>query len=90
MTVDRDLIITAQEKLDAHVREMMQWHFSRETGCVFWLDWAKKAGWNPAEVVKSFAGLQRFPHFQDDWLRDLPNEVWVPQKYKGRLSRQLA
>ena len=33
-----------QEQLDAHVRAIVQWHFSPETGCPFWLDWAKKAG----------------------------------------------
>ncbi|MFM7322794.1 MAG: hypothetical protein ACKO5K_14930, partial [Armatimonadota bacterium] len=26
----------------------------------------------------------RFPHFQDEWLRDLPNEVWIPRPYEGR------
>ena len=31
----------AREKLDAHVREMMNWHFSPETGSPFWLDWQK-------------------------------------------------
>lgn len=82
--IDRAAILNAQEKLDAHVRELMQWHFSPETGCPFWLDWAKKAGWNPAEIVKSFAGLQRFPNFQDEWLRDLQPEVWVPKKFQGR------
>lgn len=84
MSVSREQIIAATEKLDAHVRDMMQWHFSPETGCPFWLDWAKKTGWNPAEVVKSFAGLQRFPNFQDEWLRDLQPEVWVPKKFQGR------
>jgi hypothetical protein len=34
--------------------------------------------------VKGYAGLLRFPHFQDEWLRDLPNEVWVPKRYQGR------
>jgi phenylacetate-coenzyme A ligase PaaK-like adenylate-forming protein len=84
MTIDRNAILAAEEKLDAHVREIMRWHFSPETGCAFWLDWAKKTGWNPAEVVKSFAGLQRFPHFQDEWLRDLQPEVWVPKQFQGR------
>jgi phenylacetate-coenzyme A ligase PaaK-like adenylate-forming protein len=84
MIADRDSIKAAGEKLDAHIRAMMQWHFSPETGCPFWLDWAKKAGWNPAEAVQCFTGLQRFPHFQDEWLRDLPPEVWVPKKYLGR------
>jgi phenylacetate-coenzyme A ligase PaaK-like adenylate-forming protein len=74
----------AKAKLDAHVREMVQWHFSPDTGCRFWLDWAVKAGWNPATEAKSFDDLVRFPHFQDEWLRDLPNEVWVPQAYAGR------
>jgi len=84
MNPDSATIKAAQEKLDAHVREIVQWHFSPETGTPFWLDWAKKAGWNPATEVKCFADLLRFPHFQDEWLRDLPNEVWVPRKYQGR------
>ena len=74
----------AQEQLDAHVREIVQWHFSPQTGSPFWLDWAKKAGWNPATEVKSFNDLLRFPHFQDEWLRDLQPEVWVPAAFKGK------
>lgn len=74
----------AQDQLDAHLREIVKWHFSEETGCPFWLDWKKKAGWNPAEEIKTFADMLKFPHFQDEWLRDLPNEVWVPKQYKGR------
>ncbi|MGI8965620.1 MAG: hypothetical protein ACR2H1_05970, partial [Limisphaerales bacterium] len=75
---------SAQNQLDTHVREIMQWHFSQETGCPFWLDWAKKAGWNPAAEVKSFSDLLKFPHFHEEWLRDLPNEIWVPKKFQGR------
>ncbi|HEX8310918.1 MAG TPA: hypothetical protein VF614_06355 [Chthoniobacteraceae bacterium] len=74
----------AQEQLDAHVREIVQWHFSPDTGCPFWLDWAKKAGWNPAAEVRAFSDLLKFPHFQDEWLRDLQPEVWVPKQYQGR------
>ena len=84
MNPDQSTIQAAREKLDAHTREIVQWHFSPETGTPFWLDWAKKAGWDPAREVKGFADLLRFPHFQDEWLRDLPNEVWVPKKYQGR------
>ncbi len=84
MSVDPAAIKAAQEKLDAHTREIIQWHFSPDTGGSFWLDWAKNAGWNPATEVKGFADLQRFPHFQDEWLRDLQPEVWVPKKYQGR------
>jgi phenylacetate-coenzyme A ligase PaaK-like adenylate-forming protein len=82
--IDSSAAAAARQKLDAHVREIVQWHFSPETGSPFWLDWANKAGWNPAAEVKSFGGLEKFPHFQDEWLRDLQPEVWVPKKFKGR------
>jgi phenylacetate-coenzyme A ligase PaaK-like adenylate-forming protein len=84
MSPDLSAVKTAQEKLDAHLREIIQWHFSPETGCPFWLDWVKKAGWNPIAEVKCFADVLKFPHFQDEWLRDLPNEVWVPKAFHGR------
>ncbi len=75
----------AQEKLDAHALEIVRWHFSPESGCPFWLDWAKKAGWDPAKEIHCFADiLAKFPHFQDEWLRDMQPEVWVPRKYQGR------
>src|SRR2546425_9419695 len=83
--INPSAIAAAQEKLDAHVCEVVRWHFSPETGCPFWLDWAKKAGWEPREEINSFAELTaKFPNFQDEWLRDLQPEVWVPKEYQGR------
>jgi hypothetical protein len=85
MSIDQAGIKAAQDKLDAHLREIINWHFSPETGSSFWLDWARKAGWDPRREINSFADLvARFPHFQDEWLRDLQPEVWVPAKFKGR------
>lgn len=85
MSMDEKAIQSAREQLDAHVREIIQWHFSPETGCPFWLEWAAKEGWDPRQEVRSFEDLvARFPHFQDEWLRDLQPEVWVPAAYKGR------
>ena len=77
-------IRAAHELLDRHAREIVRWHFSPETGCTFWLDWTKKAGWDPTKEVNCFDALTRFPHFQDEWLRDLLPEVWVPKAYQGR------
>src|SRR6266550_6098451 len=82
--MDSQAMKAAQDQLDSHLREIICWHFSPETGCSFWLDWAGKAGWNPVKEVKTFNDLLRFPHFQDEWLRDLQPEVWVPKKYQGR------
>ena len=55
----------AAEELDRHLREIIGWHFSGETGCPFWLEWAKNAGWNPIEEIQTFDDLKKFDHFQD-------------------------
>jgi phenylacetate-coenzyme A ligase PaaK-like adenylate-forming protein len=83
---DRDPNIqTAREQLDGHVREIIQWHFSPETGCPFWLDWARTAGWDPRDEIQRFEDvIARFPHFQDEWLRDLQPDVWVPAAWRDR------
>lgn len=75
----------AKEELDKHCVEIINWHFSSETGCPFWLDWAKQQDWDPREEVKCFDDLvAKFPHFQDEWLRDLQPEVWVPKEFEGK------
>ena len=82
-TVPAEAIKNAQAQLDTHLREIIQWHFSPETGCPFWLEWAGK-NFDPRKEVQGFPDLVKFPHFQDEWLRDLQPEVWLPAKYKGR------
>ncbi|MEI7953904.1 MAG: hypothetical protein WCJ66_01930 [Verrucomicrobiota bacterium] len=69
--------------LDEYFRGIIDWHFNPETGCAFWLDWARR-NFDPREEVKTFADLAKFPHFQDEWLRDLQPEVWVPAAFKGQ------
>ena len=82
-TVSPDTIKAAQAQLDAHLQEIIQWHFSPETGCPYWLDWAKK-NFDPRKEINSFADVLKFPHFADESLRDLQPEVWVPALFKGK------
>ena len=61
-----DLSLKAQEartKLDAHVREIVEWHFNPETGCPFWLDFASKLGWDPRKEIH-LRGLEEVPAFR--------------------------
>ncbi len=52
----------ARAALDAHVRDIVDWHFDPATGCPFWLDYAKKLGWDPAHArSRAFDDLSRFP-----------------------------
>ena len=81
--VSPEAVKKAQDQLDAHLREVLTWHFSPETGCPFWLDWAKK-NFDPRKEISTAADMLKFPHFADESLRDLQPEVWVPAPFKGK------
>jgi phenylacetate-coenzyme A ligase PaaK-like adenylate-forming protein len=70
-----------KEKLDAHVRAIVQWHFNPETGAPFWLDFAKNLDWDPRREIATYEDLDRFGFFQDEWLRGGPVRRWVPKAY---------
>ncbi len=74
----------ARARLDEHVREMVAWHFSPETGCPFWLERAAKLGFDPRERVRGYRDLALFGHFEDDWLRGGPVRRWVPRGLADR------
>ena len=74
----------ARDKLDAHVRDMVAWHFSPETGTPFWLAKAKTLGFDPRKEVKSFDDLKKFGLFEDEWLRGGPVRRWVPQALQSK------
>ena len=73
-----------KDALDAHVREIVHWHFSPETGTPFWLDFAAKLDWDPRREIRTYEDLDRFGFFQDDWLRGGPVRRWVPKAYANR------
>src|SRR5437762_4058250 len=82
-----DITLRAQEartRLDAHVHEIVQWHFNPETGCPFWLDFASKLGWDPRREINSFQDLRKFPPFEDEWLRGGPVRRWLPKGLEGK------
>ena len=79
--------MSVAEKLDKHLHEIIKWHFSDNTGCPFWLRWKSEAGWDPVKEIKTIDDIKKFPHFQDEWLRDGPLDKWVPQEYKGKPYR---
>lgn len=73
-----------RERLDAHVREIVEWHFNPETGCPYWLNWAANAGWDPRKEVTCYGDLDKFGNFQDDDLRGGPVQRWIPKGLKGQ------
>ncbi len=82
-TVSPEAIKAAQAQLDAHLKEIINWHFSPETGCPYWLNWVKK-NFDPRKEINSFGDMLKFPHFADESLRDEQPEVWVPAQFKGK------
>jgi hypothetical protein len=85
MAVARQLgVEAARARLDAWVRELMAWHFDPATGCPFWLEWARGAGWDPRNEIGGYDDLDRFGPFEDEWLRGGPVRRWVPRAYADR------
>lgn len=77
-------VASARAALDAHVQEMVQWHFSEETGSPFWLEKKATYDFNPLTEVRSFDDLKKFPLFEDDWLRGGPVRRWLPKGLEGK------
>jgi phenylacetate-coenzyme A ligase PaaK-like adenylate-forming protein len=71
----------ARQQLDAHVHEIVNWHFDPQNGTPFWLEKAKELGFDPRKEVRGFDDLKKFGLFEDDWLRGGPVRRWVPKAY---------
>jgi phenylacetate-coenzyme A ligase PaaK-like adenylate-forming protein len=77
-------VLGARELLDAHVREIVAWHFDPATGCPFWLDYARQLDWDPRREIGGYADLKKFGPFEDEWLRGGPVQRWVPRGLAGK------
>ena len=76
-------VAEARAGLDEHVREMVGWHFSPESGCPFWLEYAEGLDFDPRDRIGGYEDLKVLGHFQDDWLRGGPVRRWVPKAYEN-------
>ncbi len=76
-------IKNARTTLDEHVREIVDWHFSPETGCPFWLEYAKNLDFDPRKEISGYDDLKCLGHFEDEWLRGGPVRRWVPKAYEN-------
>ncbi|MBX3418409.1 MAG: hypothetical protein KF851_12465 [Pirellulaceae bacterium] len=84
---DQDLqarVQAAREKLDQHTFEIVQWHFHESTGCPFWLEKKKSLNFDPLRDIRTYEDLQKFPTFEDEWLRGGPVERWRPKAFADR------
>ena len=74
----------AADRLDQRVREIVDWHFSDQSGCQFWLNFKAGLDFDPRKEIGGFADLKVLGHFEDEWLRGGPVRRWVPKGYEGR------
>jgi len=70
--------------LNRHLREIIAWHFSEETGTPYWLNWAKTASFDPVERIQTTDDLVAFDHFDKNALRDAPHSDWIPRGLAGK------
>ncbi len=84
-TPESTRVADARAALDAHVREIVRWHFSSETGTPVWQEFAQTCGFDPLRDVRGFDDLvARFPNFDGERLRTDPHEHWIPRAFQGR------
>lgn len=80
-----DPVALASDKLDAHVRETIAWHFSPDTGTPYWIDYAKQHNIDPMSIKTFDELIAAFDHFDaDEVLRYLPHEQLIPKAFAGR------
>jgi hypothetical protein len=84
MPVAEKSVAAAREALDRWTREVVAWHFDPETGCPFWLDYAKRLDWDPRVEIRGYDDLAKFGSFEDEWLRGGSVRRWVPKAYADR------
>jgi phenylacetate-coenzyme A ligase PaaK-like adenylate-forming protein len=72
----------AKTQLDAQAYEIVQFHFHESTGCPFWLEKKREFNFDPLKDVKGYDDIQKFPLFEDEWLRGGPVRRWVPKFYE--------
>jgi phenylacetate-coenzyme A ligase PaaK-like adenylate-forming protein len=83
-TATAEQVSAARVALDAWVLEVVDWHFDPASGSPFWLDYAKKLGWDPRKEIRGYADLHRLGEFQDEWLRGGPVQRWLPRGLAGK------
>jgi hypothetical protein len=60
--------------LDAHVRDIVAWHFSPETGAPHWIEWARDNTFDVREIT-GFDDLASLPRFDVALLREAPERL---------------
>ncbi|HIG26723.1 MAG TPA: hypothetical protein EYQ50_02590 [Verrucomicrobiales bacterium] len=77
-------IAQAKTALDIHLREIIRWHFSPETGTPIWLEWAEENNMDAVKEIQTTEDLLKFGNFDEAWLRFKPHEEWIPKDYIGK------
>lgn len=80
-----EAVRNAANERDQHIREIINWHFSPETGCAFWLEEIDILGFDPREKIRGLDDLvEYFPNFDgDQHLRQVPAARWIPKGFAG-------
>ncbi|CAM2065058.1 hypothetical protein SCOR_06755 [Sulfidibacter corallicola] len=80
----QEKVAEGRERLDAQVREVVNWHFDPDTGTPFWLEYAAKLDFDPRDRIRGYDDLKLLGSFQDEWLRRIPVRKWIPQGFANQ------
>ncbi|MGB8450857.1 MAG: hypothetical protein WCD89_00855 [Anaerocolumna sp.] len=72
-----------KSSLNGHVREMVKYHFNKDTGTPYWIRLADKLGIDPIRDITCYEDLNILGLFKDEDLKTIPVEEFIP---KARLD----
>lgn len=61
------------------VADLMRWHFSKDTGNRFWLEYKEKLAFDPMNVVQTVGDFRKFPDISE-YLQSTPIDYFIMPK----------
>src|SRR5450631_996119 len=82
MTLVKHPFFSTALDLDQWVQDIVRWHFDANTGSPYWLRRREGLGFDPIAEIKAFADLQKFGLFDDNDLKSVPAQDFIPQAHR--------
>lgn len=72
----------AEEQRDEHIRRMMHWHFSDDTGSPYWLEKKRELSFDPLTEIDGLDDVvEKFPLFDSAALKTTSIDRWKPKGF---------
>ncbi len=79
-----------EKDLDKWVTEIINWHFSEETGSPYWLEKKRTLYFNPLSDIKTYNDLRKFGLFDDTELKNVSVKNLIPKGVLNKANNRIS